>query len=62
MSIKNYHTYVDGNRRADVIKGNNDWGIEMFENGNFVKREFYKGKSEMYAENAAENYVLGIKN
>lgn len=53
---------MDGNRRADVIKGNNDWGIEMFENGDFIKREFYKGKSEIYAENAAENYVLEIKN
>ena len=53
---------MDGNRRVDVIKGNNDWGIEIFENGDFIKREFYKGTSEIYAENAAENYVLGIKN
>ena len=28
---------------------------------NIVKTEFYKGHSEMYAENAAENYVLGNK-
>jgi hypothetical protein len=24
--------------------------------------EWYEGKNELYAEDAAENYVLGIKN
>ena len=30
-------------------------------NETIVKTEFYRGHSEMYAENAAENFVLGIK-
>ena len=27
----------------------------------WIKDEIYEGKSEMYAENAAENFALGIK-
>lgn len=56
-----YSTYVDGDRRADVIKLDSHWGCRLWEEGTLVKTEFYKGHSEMYAENAAENWVLGIK-
>ena len=54
-------TYVDGNLRADVIKLDNHWGCRLYEKGELKKTEFYKGHSEAYAEDAAENYVLGIK-
>tara|TARA_Y100000592_G_scaffold70564_1_gene109758 strand:+ start:662 stop:844 length:183 start_codon:yes stop_codon:yes gene_type:complete len=57
-----YSTYVDGDRRADVIKLDGHWGCRLWEEGELVKTEFYKGHSEMYAENAAENWVVGIKN
>ena len=57
-----YSTYVDGDRRADVIKLEGRWGCRLWEEGELVKTEFYKGHSEMYAENAAENWVVGIKN
>ena len=57
-----YSTYVDGDRRADVIKLEGHWGCRLWEEGELVKTEFYKGHSEMYAENAAENWVVGIKN
>ena len=57
-----YSTYVDGDRRADVIKLDSHWGCRLWEEGELVKTEFYRGHSEMYAENAAENWVLGIKN
>ena len=56
-----YTTYVDGDRRADVIKIDNNWGCRLYNNGELLKTEFYRGHSEMYAENAAENFVLGIK-
>ena len=56
-----YSTYIDGNLRADVIKIDNHWGCRLYKNGEVVKTEFYRGHNEMYAENAAENYVLGIK-
>ena len=54
-------TYVVGELRADTIYKNGNWGIKMFRNGIPVKEEYYKGHSEMYAENAAENNVFGIK-
>lgn len=58
-----FSTYVDGDRRADVIKNSDGvFGIEMIENNEFVRREFFTGHSESYAEDAAENYVMGIKN
>lgn len=57
-----YSTYVDGNRKADVIKLDNHWGCRLYEDGKLISTEFYKGHSEAYAEDAAENYVLGIKN
>jgi len=66
---KKYHyeyisTYVNGDRRADVFKRHPDgvYGIEMFEGHTMMRREPYKGKSEAWAQSAAENYVDGIKN
>jgi hypothetical protein len=56
-----YSTYVDGNKRADVIKLDNHWGCRLYKDGELKKTEFYRGHSEAYAEDAAENYVLGIK-
>jgi len=56
-----YSTYVDSNKRVDVIKLDGIWGCRFYEDYKVVKTEFYKGHSESYAENAAENYVLGVK-
>lgn len=56
-----YSTYVDGELRADVIKLDNHWGCRLYKDNKIVKTEFYRGHSEAYAEDAAENYVLGIK-
>ena len=45
-----FSTYVDGDRRADVIKNSDGvFGIEMIENNEFVRREFFTGHSESYA-------------
>ena len=57
-----FSTFVDGDRRADVIKLDGHWGCRLYNNNEVVKTEFYKGHSESYAEDAAENYVMGIKN
>ena len=56
-----YSTYVDGNKRADVIKLDGHWGCRFYLDNKVIKTEFYKGKSESWAEDCAENYVLGIK-
>jgi len=34
----------------------------MYIDGESLGIEWYKAHNEMYAESAAENYVLGIKN
>ena len=38
------------------------YGINMKENGKTIGRELFPGKSETFAEDAAENFVHGIKN
>lgn len=60
-NIKTLSTYVNGDLRAETIYYKGKFGIQMFDNNEFVGEEFYKGKSEAYAEDAAENYVFGVK-
>lgn len=56
-----FSTYVNGDLKAETIKVGTDFGCDYYKNAEFIKTELYKGHSEMYAENAAENYVFGIK-
>lgn len=56
-----FSTYVNGDLKAETIKVGNDFGCDYYKNTEFIKTELYKGHSEEYAENAAENYVFGIK-
>ena len=51
----------DNGRKADVGRTGNSWGVRFYKDKMWVKDEVYKGKSESYAEDAAENYALGIK-
>ena len=55
------HSYMNENKKAEVGIRNGTFGIRMWKNNVWLKDELYKGHSEIYAENAAENYVLGIK-
>ena len=52
----------DKRRKADVGRSGDSWGVRFYEDNLWIKDELYKSKSEVYAENAAENYALGIKN
>ena len=56
-------TYTKGNLTAETFydKKEKSYGIDMFEDNNFQQRELFPNHSEEYAENAAENYVFGIK-
>lgn len=55
-------TYMNGELRADTIVDKGVFGARFYSpEGVIISTEFYKGHSETYAENAAENYVLGIK-
>ena len=54
-------------RKAEVLRScergqNAKFGIRMMYNDDSLCIEWYEGKNELYAEDAAENYVLGIKN
>ena len=61
MNESNYTTFIKGDLRSDVIKLDGHWGCRFYHGGQVVKTEFYHGKSESYAESAAENYVEGVK-
>lgn len=54
------------NRSAEVLKTveleENYYGIRMLSNGFPLSIEWYPSHSETYAESAAENFVLGVKN
>ena len=56
-----FSTFVNGDLRADVIKLDSHWGCRLYCDGKLLKTEFYRGHNELYAEDAAENYVMGIK-
>ena len=53
------------NWSADVLKTveleKNYYGIRMMSNGESLAIEWYPGHSECYAESAAENFVIGVK-
>ena len=58
----NHQFWGDGNgRKADVGRTGDSWGVRFYKDNMWIKDEVYKGKSESYAEDAAENYTLGIK-
>ena len=56
-----FSSYVKGDLQADTIKIGDDWGCAFYRSGEFIKTETYKGHSESYAEDVADNYVFGIK-
>ena len=56
------HTYMNGNRKAEDGIKNGTYGIRMWENQIWQEDELMKGYSESYVEDAADNYVFGIKN
>lgn len=57
----------DGLLKAEVINEGasqrdcgTDW-VYFYRDGELVKKETYEGRSLYYYEDAAENYVMGIK-
>ena len=55
------HTFTEGKKRAEVYKHEKGYGCRFFNNNSWICDELYENKSEIYAENAAENFCLGIK-
>jgi len=57
------HSFQLNDRFATVFQTpSGTYGIVMKEGGKVVGKELFPGKSESYAENAAENFVHRIKN
>ena len=65
---KEYHTiyheyYGDGeydNRKAVIFKNDNTYGVVMIKDGKIIEERLLKGHSERYAEDCAENFVIGV--
>jgi len=56
------HEFQMNNRRCEVGVVDGKFGIRMWENKMWMKDEMMTGHTEQYAEDAADNYVFGIKN
>lgn len=57
-------TYTDqtlGLKAMTFITEDGHFGTRFYKKGVWQTDELYKGHSEEYAENAAENYVMEIK-
>lgn len=66
VSYMEITSYYEKNRQADVVrsvglKEDNFFGVRYSIDGNVLGIEWYPKHSESYAESAAENYVIGIK-
>lgn len=46
---------------AEIYSDTNGYNIKFWVNGNLVKTESFDGKSIHYVEDAAENWISGIK-
>lgn len=56
-----YYSLKPLNLKAQVIKVGDCWGGRFWKDQVFQTDELYAGHSESYAEDACENYILGIK-
>ena len=65
MMKKHYHTFQHESRTAEVWKTlSGHWATRHYKNNGagsvWEKDIIHKGKSEQWAEDAAENWVLGV--
>ena len=63
---EHYHTFQHGDRTAEVWKTiNGEWATRYYDKHGgtasvWVEDIVHKGHNELWAENAAENWVMGI--
>ena len=55
-----FSEYYDGDRKAVVRKSDKGWEVDLFIKDEILETSEVHDKSELYAENVAENYVLGM--
>ena len=58
--INSVYFSEDGLLKAEVIKVSGTWGGRYWKDQVFQTDVLFEGKNEHYAEDACENYVLGI--
>lgn len=55
-------TFMQDNLKAETfVDLNGNYGVRFYKDNMWLVDELYKGHSEQYAEDAAENYVIGVK-
>ncbi len=54
------HQYQQDGRMAKVILTSKGFEVELFDNTGLLETRELHNHSEVYAENCAENYVLGL--
>ena len=52
----------DKSKTASIILDNGTYGVEFYENNELIEYRTFPNKSLRYAEDAAENFTLGILN
>jgi hypothetical protein len=57
---KELHTFTNENKEAKVFLTNEGYMTEYYENDKFIGHQVHAGKSESWAEDAGENFVLGL--
>jgi hypothetical protein len=58
---KEMHAYMQDGKTAKVYLTNEGWEVDYYEGKTLLKSEPLHDHSESYAEDAADNYVMGIK-
>lgn len=57
-----YKNTPEGEFKAEMYTDSNGYYIHFYgPNGNLIKKEEFRGKSRYYVEDAAVNWVQGIK-
>jgi|TARA_R110002074_G_scaffold356074_6_gene528173 hypothetical protein len=56
-----FHTYQQADKMAKVFLTNEGFEVDFYKDKTLLKTEPMHDHSEGYAEDAADNYVMGIK-
>jgi|TARA_R110000796_G_scaffold3035_17_gene11700 imidazoleglycerol phosphate synthase glutamine amidotransferase subunit HisH len=57
---KELHTFMSDNKEAKVFLTNEGYVTEYYEDDKFLGHQVHPGKSEQWAEDAGENFVMGL--
>lgn len=60
MITMNEYSSSDKSKIATIILDNGTYGVEFYENNELIEYRTFPNKSLRYAEDAAENFTLGV--